>query len=203
MTLRSASSLLRLGSGFVGVALVAVVFEWPLPRLVPMVLALLLVEGYRQAAPRYGLNRGWVKLTTGIAVLALGLFGLQGDGALWAAAVFALLGAWLLGDALVDLRHGARDPRPLDTIDHVYDVGVVYRALREEPRGPAELAAALDCPRDRVERALETLERRNRVEEREGSYRATPDGGLAWIDRPADALHRVGRRLARPVRLLQ
>lgn len=202
MSLRYVGPLLRVASALLGVALVAVFFEWPIDRLIPVAVALLAVEVFRYAEDRFEFNRGWAKLPLGAAVLGLGALGLDGDGALWAITLFVLLGCWLVLDALVDLRTGALEHPPADSLRFVQDTGVVYRACRAEPRTPAELATDLDRPLERIERALDALQRRNRVEETEGVYYPEPGGDRDLVGRSTSVLRRAGRRLARPLELV-
>ena len=186
-----------------GLAALQLWLGWSVDRLAGPAVGLFGVEGYRWLARRRGLNPGWGK-----AVLALGLLGLGGYGAvstagedptgLGTALALALVGAWLALDAAADLSAGRSPSPPADA--PVRDAGRVGRALDEEPRSRAELVAALDLPADRVAAALDELCDRGAVECRNGLYHATATG----IDpSPGRPVGRALDRLRRPIDTLR
>lgn len=197
---RYSAPILRLISIAVGVAVVAVVLEWPLPRVLPVAIAFLAVEGYRVAEARYAFNRGWVKLPVGVAVLGFATLGASGTGEWWAVTLLALLGGWVTGDSLVDLREGPRETMPIDSLQYLQDASRLYRAIRDQPRDRETLATALELDPDRTDRLLQTLERQHRIEVSDGVY--YPRSGSNRVARLRSSLRRAGDRLARPLALL-
>lgn len=186
------------------------VTDIPLSALIGTGAALVLVDLWQFLRRRYGFNRGWGKLPLGIGLLALGIYAFtspEGLGVLKAG--FVLAGAWLMLDALYDLRTGlgATAPGTPNPMERFGDAAIVGRALEDEPQSLAELDATLDLSRSRIENALDMLVDAGAIVERGGRYDATlADRGLADTlrDTPSNVTDRLGgvpARLVRPLRL--
>lgn len=203
MVPRYSGPILSVLAGLAGLTVVAIVLNRPLTQLVPFGIALVAVEAYRIVESEYDLNRGWVKLPVALAVGVLAVVGGQGDAAWWAIAIFVAMSIWLLGDALCDLRYGMiDDQRPADSLRYMADIGAVDRAVRADPRSADALKDALDQSPERVEVALDSLERRGRIEQTGGVYYPQVDEGAPASQRAHRSVRNGIDRLARPLKLL-
>ncbi|SNZ16212.1 hypothetical protein SAMN06269185_2726 [Natronoarchaeum philippinense] len=175
-------------------ALLVLALGWPIERLVPIALAFVAVKIYDAVRDRYDLNPGWSKTILGVALAVLGVVALfRPGGLLWIKFGFLVAGAWLALDGTFDLRVGAEPRRTGNAYVTVQDGGTIWRSLDADPKSAEELYDAVDLPDDRIEQALEELERQGRIEEANGVYRtSTPDRD--WTSVP----DRIFDRLLRP-----
>ena len=204
MVPRYSGPILSVLAGLAGLTAVALVLDRPLTQLVPFAVALVAVEAYRILESQYDLNRGWVKLPLALAIGVLAVVGGTGDAAVWAIALFVLMSLWLFADGVCDLRYGMiDDQRPADSLRYMADMGAVDRAVRADPRTAEALAADLDQSPERVQAALDSLERQGRIEQTDGIYYPQVEAGESVLTRARRSLRRGSARLARPLRLIR
>ena len=159
---------------------------------------------------RYGINRGWGKVPVGLALVGLGAYALAftgGNDGLKVA--FLAGGGWLTLDGVYDLRSGTgrTEPGAPDQMDRFGDAAIVGQALADGPKSVAELDGRLDLPRQRIEDAVETLQRVDAVEPRGERYasrvddRRLADALRHESSRARDRIGGLPDRITRPFRL--
>jgi len=194
-TRRITGALIQIAGTVSGFALLVLVLDWPIERLVPIAFAFAAVKAYELAQDRYEFNPGWAKAILGVALAGLGAAALlRPGGIVWVKLGLLGAGAWLALDGVCDLRVGASRRRTGDPYVTVQDAGTVWRALDKEPRSAEAVRDAVDLPADRVDRALAELQRQGRVAETGGIYEPS-DPDRDWGGLVNKALARLGRPL--------
>jgi len=204
---------LRTILGTLGVLTAFVVFtEMTLRTIVPVAFIFFAVMGHDVVDETYDLPEGTNWFAYGASVVVVGAYFAVAGPTPWVGSLIALAGLWFVFDGATTIRYEPSLPTheyvaDIDDTDmgeamlHMQTLNVVYQGLEDapEPKTATELAADLDLTESRVERALEFLDTKGRVEQMGNQYRAEPPQ-WGWVTPVVQFFAWLPRRIVRPFR---